>query len=95
MATKWNEATITFQLVCEKNKEIKQCQIGIGKNKYNRCILENLEVYRGKKSQKTLYVTSKGMDNEKAKELVKQMAGENRLPYFVQFADNRARDWNC
>lgn len=68
--------------------------IGIGKNKYNRCVLENLEVYRGKKSQKPLYVTSKGMDNEKAKELVKQMAGENRLPYFVKLADNRARDWN-
>lgn len=68
--------------------------IGIGKNKYDRCILENLEVYRGE-SNKPLYVTSKGIDNEKAKELVKHMAGDFRLPYFVKYADNRARDWNC
>lgn len=68
--------------------------IGIGKNKYERCILDNLEVYRGE-SQKPLFVTSKGMDNEKAKELVKNMSGKYRFPYFVKFADNRARDWEC
>ncbi len=68
--------------------------IGIGKNKYDRCILTDLEVYRGE-SKKPLYVTSKGMDNEEAKRLVKNMAGEFRLPYFVKYADNRARDWEC
>jgi len=68
--------------------------IGIGKNKYDRCVLENLEVYRGK-SKKPLYVTSKGMDNEQAKTLVKKMAGKFRIPYLVKYADNRARNWDC
>ena len=69
--------------------------IGIGKTRYGRCVLENLEVYRGKKAKSPLYVTSKGMDNEKAKKLVRQMAGDNRLPYFVKLADTKARDWSC
>lgn len=68
--------------------------IGIGKNKYDRCVLENLEVYRGE-SKKPLYVTSKGMDNEQAKTLVKKMAGKFRIPYLVKYADNRARNWDC
>lgn len=68
--------------------------IGIGKNKYDRCVLENLEVYRGE-SRKALYVTSKGLDNEQAKTFVKKMAGQYRLPYLVKFADNCARNWKC
>lgn len=68
--------------------------IGIGKNKYASCVLNNLEVYRGE-SKKPLYVTSKGMDNEQTKTLVENMAGKYRLPYLVKFADNRARDWGC
>lgn len=68
--------------------------IGIGKNRYNRCVLKNIEVYRGD-SKKPLYVTSKGIDNEQAKKLVGKMAGKYRLPYLVKIADNRARDWEC
>lgn len=74
-------------------EEYKIPVIGIGKNKYKRCILENLEVCRGD-SQRPLFVSSKGMDNEKSKELVKNMFGEFRLPFLVKYADKMARDWN-
>ena len=68
--------------------------IGIAKNRYNGCILEDTAVYRAN-STKPLYVTSKGIDREKAREIVRNMAGEHRIPYLVKAADKYARDWNC
>ena len=68
--------------------------IGIAKNKYPRCTIENTEVYRGE-SKKPLYVTSKGISHEEAKSLVKAMAGEYRIPLLVKYADKLARDRSC
>lgn len=68
--------------------------IGIGKNKYEGCVIPDTEVYRGE-SKKPLYVTSKGIAHEVAKSYVERMAGKYRLPYLVKYADNRARDWDC
>ena len=65
--------------------------IGVAKNRYKECRIPNIEVFRGS-SQKSLYVTSKGIDNETAKDWVIHMAGENRIPYLIKLADTYARN---
>ena len=67
--------------------------IGIAKNWYINCLVDNTEIYRGN-SQKALYITSKGITLQKAKYLVRKMAGKHRLPYLVKLADSICRDWN-
>lgn len=64
--------------------------IGIAKKHFQGCLLENTEVLHGKSSS-PLYVTSKGIELEAAKEMVKSMYGENRLPYLVKLADSLSR----
>lgn len=67
--------------------------IGIAKNPYKPCIIKDIEVTRGS-SNRPLFVTCMGMDHGLAKEIVRQMAGENRIPFLVKEADKIARDWN-
>ena len=66
--------------------------IGIAKNRFQSCLLQDTEVYRGS-SQKPLFVTCKGMEPERAKEIVRNMAGAFRIPILVKKADQYARDW--
>ena len=68
--------------------------IGVAKNRYRTCFVENTEVVRGN-STKKLYVTCAGMDHEEAKRTVIRMAGENRLPWLIKLADTCARDWTA
>ena len=67
--------------------------IGIAKNFFKGCLVENTEVFRGE-SQKPLYVTCQGITHGKAKDIVRRMAGEFRVPYLVKQADQYARDWS-
>lgn len=64
--------------------------IGIAKKQCQYCILENTEVFRGN-SHNPLFVTSYGISQEEAKNIVKRMSGEYRLPYLVKLADACAR----
>ena len=67
--------------------------IGIAKNPFHGCQVSDTEVYRGD-SQKPLYVTCKGIQHERAKQIVRKMAGEYRIPALVKLADKIARDWS-
>ena len=66
--------------------------IGIAKKWYPDCYIQNTEVYRGT-SKRALHVTSKGVELDKAKDLVMNMYGEYRLPYLTKLADSLCRDW--
>ena len=67
--------------------------IGIAKNPFRSCVVSNTEVYRGS-SEKPLFVTCKGIQHRKAKDIVRKMAGEYRIPALVKLADKVARDWS-
>ncbi len=67
--------------------------IGIAKNPFKKCLRNDTEVLRGD-SRKPLFVTCQGMKNEKAKDIVRNMAGLYRLPELVRIADHSARDWS-
>lgn len=67
--------------------------IGIAKNPFHSCVVSNTEVYRGS-SEKPLFVTCKGIQHERAKDIVRKMAGEYRIPALVKLADKIARDWS-
>lgn len=67
--------------------------IGIAKNHYDGCLLKNTEVTRGD-SLKPLFVTAKGISAETAKEIVRNMVGEYRIPVLIKLADQAARDWS-
>ena len=64
--------------------------IGIAKSRNLFCKIEDTEVFRGK-SQTPLFVTAIGMELAYAKEKVKSMFGEHRIPYGVKIADSLAR----
>lgn len=64
--------------------------IGIAKKACKYCVLADTEVLRGN-SHSPLFVTSYGISQEKAKDIVRCMNGENRLPYLVKLADSYAR----
>ena len=66
--------------------------IGIAKNPYKPCLVPDTEVLRGQ-SLKPLFVTCQGISHESAKEIVRNMAGEHRIPDMVKAADKAARDW--
>ena len=67
--------------------------IGVAKNPFRGCIVSDTEVYRGS-SDKPLYVTCKGIQRERAKDIVRKMAGEYRIPTLIKLADKIARDWS-
>ena len=64
--------------------------IGVAKKQCQYCALSNTEVFRGN-SQSPLFVTSYGISHEEAKEIVRQMSGEHRLPHLIKLADACAR----
>ena len=63
--------------------------IGVAKNAYNK-IADNTRVFRGK-SKKPLFVTSIGIDQNKAKEYIQEMAGKFRNPSLLKEADRICR----
>lgn len=67
--------------------------IGIAKNPFKGCVLDNIVVFRGN-SRKPLFVTCKGMELENAKEIVRNMAGNHRIPLLIKEVDKSARDWS-
>lgn len=67
--------------------------IGIAKNPFRGCLRKDTELLRGN-SRKPLFVTCQGMEIDKAKEIVRSMAGVYRLPDLVKIADHSARNWS-
>lgn len=65
--------------------------IGIAKNKYY-LISNKFEIHRGK-SKKPLYITSAGIDNSLAKNIVKNMKGDFRIPNLLKIVDRCSK--NC
>lgn len=68
--------------------------IGVAKNRFKTWSVPGAEVLRGG-SRKPLYVTCRGMEPARARELVANMFGKYRLPYLIKLADTVARDWSC
>jgi deoxyribonuclease V len=64
--------------------------IGIAKNRFADTP-KKYEVYRGK-SKQPLFVTSKGINYNIAKEMIENMHGENRLPTLLKAVDRECRD---
>jgi len=69
------------------NKEIPV--IGAAKNPFLG-VPEESKLLRGK-SNKPLYITSIGIELEEAKDLIRKMAGTNRLPDMLKRADRLSR----
>jgi deoxyribonuclease V len=63
--------------------------IGVAKNRFQDTPIE-CELFRGR-SKKPLYITSIGIDLEKAKYLISKMYGEYRLPNLLKEADTLCR----
>ena len=63
--------------------------IGVAKSPF-KGISEETFLYRGK-SKKPLYITAVGMDLSQAKEAIKTMAGEFRIPFLLKEADRICR----
>lgn len=63
--------------------------IGIAKNHFYD-ITEDYAVWRGI-SKHPLYVTSVGIENENAKEIVSKMDGDHRMPKMVTYVDKLGR----
>ncbi|MGF1761704.1 endonuclease V [Photobacterium sagamiensis] len=64
--------------------------IGVAKSRFSGTS-SDFEVYRGQ-SKQPLFVTSAGIDNSIAKELIKSMHGNNRLPTLLKAVDRECRD---
>ena len=86
--------TDTMSLGASVYEKYRLPVIGIAKNPFKKCVLADIKVFRGN-SLKPLFVTCKGMELEKAKDIVSKMAGEYRIPLLVKAADKAARDWSC
>ncbi len=63
--------------------------IGVAKSAFKDTPAVN-EVYRGE-SRKPLYVTAKGLELETAKNNIKKMHGENRIPALLKYVDRLCR----
>jgi len=63
--------------------------IGVAKKTFDN-ISDEYQVFRGT-SKKPLYVTAEGMSTEDAKDNVRQMSGENRIPLLLKRADQLCR----
>lgn len=64
--------------------------IGVAK-KYYKDVQNYSEVYRGKSSN-PLYVSSVGIDLSLAAEFIKNLDGENRLPWVLKLVDRLSRE---
>ncbi len=64
--------------------------IGVAKTKFLSA--NDVELLRGE-SVKPLYITSLGIEQQEAKSLIEQMAGEYRLPFILKEADRICRIW--
>lgn len=63
--------------------------VGVAKTPF-RGAPESTEVVRGA-SEKPLYVTAVGMEEEEAREAVRQMRGAHRIPALLKLADRLSR----
>lgn len=63
--------------------------IGVAKNSFSG-LSKDAEIYRGE-SKKPLYISSKGLALQKAKEKVQLMSGSYRIPYLLKKADSSCR----
>ena len=66
--------------------------IGVAKSKYYE--VNHAEVIRGK-SSKPLYITSVGLDELDAIQLIASMAGEFRVPTLLKRVDNLCRNYKA
>jgi deoxyribonuclease V len=64
--------------------------IGVAKNRFGETP-SKCELFRGE-SRKALYITSVGIDLEKAKKFIKKMYGNYRLPSLIKDVDTLCRD---
>ncbi len=71
------------------NKEV--AVIGVAKNKFHKA--NHAEVIRGE-SKKPLYVTSVGLDELEATELIASMAGTFRVPTLLKLVDSLCRNYD-
>ncbi|MFY7889995.1 MAG: endonuclease V [Spirosomataceae bacterium] len=65
--------------------------IGVAKTKFLSA--DDVELLRGE-SVKPLYITSLGIEQQEARLLIEQMAGEYRLPFILKEADRICRIWD-
>lgn len=65
--------------------------IGVAKNNFARIDALKVPVYRGN-SKKPLYITTKGMDLQKAAKLIQDMHGEFRFPTLLKEVDRLGRE---
>ena len=72
------------------NKMYDITVIGVAKKWCDFCKVENTEIYRGI-SNNPLFVTTVGGNNEQSKTIIKEMFGDNRIPYAIKLADSFAR----
>ena len=63
--------------------------IGIVKKYCKHCILTDTEVFRGGSSSPLFVIL--GISQSKARNIVRAMNGEHRLPYLAKLADSYAR----
>ena len=72
----------------ELNKDVKI--IGVAKSRYY-LISDEFAIYR-RNSKKPLYITSAGIEIEKAKNLIKNMRGDYRIPDLLKIADRCSKE---
>ncbi|MBK6266140.1 hypothetical protein JKA74_13935 [Marivirga sp. S37H4] len=64
--------------------------IGVAKNNFATINKLKREVYRGK-SEKPLYITTKGIDLDEASANISKMHGDFRVPTILKLVDNYCR----
>ncbi|HBD27419.1 endonuclease V [Flavobacterium sp.] len=65
--------------------------IGVAKNNFSKIEEFKKEILRGE-SKKPLYITSKGINLDKAAELIKKMDGKFRIPDLLKKVDSLGRN---
>ena len=73
--------------------EQKVAVIGVAKTPF-RDTPESFEVLRGK-SRNPLYITAEGIDEERAKLLIRKMHGKTRIPALLNYVDRLCRKSAC
>jgi deoxyinosine 3'endonuclease (endonuclease V) len=64
--------------------------IGVAKRAFFENTDNTISIKRGE-SQNPLYVTSMGMDNQRAAEKIQKMKGEFRMPHLLKLVDQESR----
>lgn len=64
--------------------------IGVAKSRFYS-FDENAELYRGS-SKNPLFVTAAGMDNDRARQRIREMHGDNRVPTLLKLVDRLCRE---